>query len=91
MQLAFILYKYFPLAGCSAISCALPECQRRGHSIRVYAMIWEGDVPEGFEVLIAPVKALFNHTRNERFTVPSRRIWPAAGRPRDRLQQDARA
>ena len=69
MQLAFILYKYFPYGGLQRdfMRIAL-ECQRRGHTIRVYAMIWEGEVPEGFEVLIAPVKAIFNHTRNERFT-----------------------
>ena len=69
MTLAFILYKYFPFGGLQRdfMRIAL-ECQRRGHAIRVYAMIWEGEVPDGFEVLIAPVKALFNHTRNERFT-----------------------
>lgn len=69
MQLAFILYKYFPFGGLQRdfMRIAL-ECQRRGHAIRVYAMIWEGEVPAGFEVLIAPVKAIFNHTRNERFT-----------------------
>ena len=45
-------------------------------------MIWEGEVPDGF-VLIAPVKALFNHTRNERFTA-----WVEADlakRPVDRV------
>lgn len=69
MQLAFVLYKYFPFGGLQRdfMRIAL-ECQRRGHAIRVYTMIWEGDVPEGFEVLIAPVKALFNHKRNEKFT-----------------------
>ena len=84
MQLAFILYKYFPFGGLQRdfMRIAL-ECQRRGHSIRVYAMIWEGEVPDGFEVLIAPVKALFNHTRNERFTA-----WVGADlakRPVDRV------
>ncbi|UPQ82367.1 glycosyltransferase family 4 protein [Pseudomonas knackmussii] len=84
MQLAFILYKYFPFGGLQRdfMRIAL-ECQRRGHQIRVYAMIWEGEVPEGFEVLIAPVKALFNHTRNERFTA-----WveaDLANRPVDRV------
>ena len=84
MQLAFILYKYFPFGGLQRdfMRIAL-ECQRRGHMIRVYAMIWEGEVPEGFEVLIAPVKALFNHTRNERFTA-----WVQADlakRPVDRV------
>ncbi|WP_312234294.1 glycosyltransferase family 4 protein, partial [Stutzerimonas nitrititolerans] len=84
MQLAFILYKYFPFGGLQRdfMRIAL-ECQRRGHSIRVYAMIWEGEVPDGFEVLIAPVKALFNHTRNERFTAWVER--DLAARPVDRV------
>jgi UDP-glucose:(heptosyl)LPS alpha-1,3-glucosyltransferase len=84
MQLAFVLYKYFPFGGLQRdfMRIAL-ECQRRGHAIRVYTMIWEGDIPEGFEVLIAPVKALFNHRRNEKFTA-----WVEADlarRPVDRV------
>lgn len=84
MQLAFVLYKYFPFGGLQRdfMRIAL-ECQKRGHQIRVYTLIWEGDVPEGFEVLVAPVKALFNHRRNEKLSA-----WMAADlakRPVDRL------
>ncbi len=69
MQLAFVLYKYFPFGGLQRDFMRIAqECQARGHSIRVYTLIWEGDVPPGFEVLVAPVKALFNHKRNEKFT-----------------------
>ena len=66
MQLAFVLYKYFPFGGLQRdfMRIAL-ECQQRGHQIRVYTLIWEGDVPPGFEVLVAPVKAFFNHRRNQ--------------------------
>lgn len=69
MQLAFILYKYFPFGGLQRdfLRIAL-ECQRRGHAIRVYTPIWEGEVPAGFEVVQVPVKALFNHRRNEKLT-----------------------
>ena len=84
MQLAFVLYKYFPFGGLQRdfMRIAL-ECQQRGHSIRVYTLIWEGDVPPGFEVLVAPVKAIFNHRRNEKLT-----DWmnaDLAKRPVDRL------
>ncbi|WP_426151524.1 glycosyltransferase family 4 protein [Pseudomonas sp. DC3000-4b1] len=84
MQLAFVLYKYFPFGGLQRdfMRIAL-ECQARGHQIRVYTLIWEGDVPPGFEVLVAPVKALFNHRRNEKLSA-----WMAADlarRPVDRL------
>lgn len=84
MQLAFVLYKYFPFGGLQRdfMRIAL-ECQRRGHAIRVYTLIWEGEVPPGFEVLVAPVRAWFNHVRNERFTA-----WVQADlgrRPVDRV------
>lgn len=84
MQLAFVLYKYFPFGGLQRdfMRIAL-ECQQRGHQIRVYTLIWEGDVPQGFEVLVAPVKALFNHRRNEKLLA-----WMQADlaeRPVDRL------
>jgi UDP-glucose:(heptosyl)LPS alpha-1,3-glucosyltransferase len=67
MQLAFVLYKYFPFGGLQRdfMRIAL-ECQRRGHRIRVYTLIWEGEVPAGFEVLVGSVKALSNHRRNEK-------------------------
>jgi len=84
MQLAFILYKYFPFGGLQRdfMRIAL-ECQARGHAIRVYTPIWEGEVPAGFEVVVVPVKALFNHKRNEKLTA-----WieaDLAKRPVDRV------
>ncbi|HSC82581.1 MAG TPA: glycosyltransferase family 4 protein, partial [Pseudomonas sp.] len=79
MQLAFVLYKYFPFGGLQRdfLRIAL-ECQQRGHAIRVYTPIWEGAVPAGFDVRVAPIKALFNHHRNERFSA-----WLAADLARD--------
>ncbi len=69
MELAFVLYKYFPFGGLQRDFMRIARvCQDRGHSIRVYTLIWEGDVPAGFEVLVAPVKALSNHRRNAKFT-----------------------
>jgi len=79
MQLAFVLYKYFPFGGLQRdfMRIAL-ECQARGHAIRVYTPIWEGEVPAGFDVRVAPVRALFNHHRNEKFSA-----WLAADLARD--------
>jgi len=84
MQLAFVLYKYFPFGGLQRdfMRIAL-ECQQRGHQIRVYTLIWEGDVPPGFEVLVVPVKAFSNHRRNIKLSA-----WMEADlakRPVDRL------
>jgi UDP-glucose:(heptosyl)LPS alpha-1,3-glucosyltransferase len=84
MQLAFVLYKYFPFGGLQRDFMRIARvCQERGHHIRVYTLIWEGDVPEGFEVLMVPVIALSNHRRNEKFTA-----WvqnDLAARPVDRV------
>lgn len=84
MQLAFVLYKYFPYGGLQRDFMRIARiCQQRGHAIRVYTLIWEGDIPDGFEVLVAPVRALSNHRRNEKFTA----WWQAdvARRPVDRV------
>lgn len=84
MQLAFILYKYFPFGGLQRDFMRIAqECQARGHAVRVYTPIWEGEVLAGFEVVVVPVKALFNHKRNEKLTA-----WVEADlakRPVDRL------
>ncbi|WP_300336739.1 glycosyltransferase family 4 protein [Accumulibacter sp.] len=69
MQLAFCLYKYFPFGGlqrdCMRIALA---CQARGHALRIYTLEWRGDVPDGFEVVLVPVRALTNQRRYARFS-----------------------
>lgn len=69
MQLAFVLYKYFPFGGLQRdfLRIAL-ECQQRGHRIRVYTISWQGDIPAGFDVVLLPAKAWTNHSRNEKFS-----------------------
>jgi UDP-glucose:(heptosyl)LPS alpha-1,3-glucosyltransferase len=68
LKLAFCLYKYFPYGGLQRDFIRIAkECQRRGHEIRVYTLVWRGDIPDGFNVVIVPVDALTNHTRYERF------------------------
>ncbi|WP_309270162.1 glycosyltransferase family 4 protein [Azonexus sp.] len=68
MQLAFCLYKYFPYGGLQRdfLRIAL-ACQAREHAVRVYTLSWSGEVPEDFEVVLVPVKALTNTRRYARF------------------------
>ena len=68
MQLAFCLYKYFPFGGLQRdfLRIAL-ACQARGHAVRVYALEWEGEIPNGFELVVVPVTALSNVRRYARF------------------------
>src|SRR5690625_1678429 len=69
MQLAFLLYKYFPFGGLQRDFVRIAqECQRRGHTIRVYTLSWEGEVPQGFELVKVPVRSMLNHRRYARFT-----------------------
>ncbi|MDR2452609.1 MAG: glycosyltransferase family 4 protein, partial [Candidatus Accumulibacter sp.] len=84
MQLAFCLYKYFPFGGLQRdfLRIAL-SCRARGHAIRVYALEWTGEVPDGFEVIAVPVSAFLNARRYELFSA-----WMArdlALRPADRV------
>jgi UDP-glucose:(heptosyl)LPS alpha-1,3-glucosyltransferase len=69
MQLAFALFKYFPYGGLQRdfLRIAL-ACQTRGHSIRVYTLSWQGDIPQGFDIVTVPVKALTNPRRYEKFS-----------------------
>lgn len=67
--IAFSLFDYFPHGGLQRdfLLIAL-ECQRRGAEVRVYTLSWEGPVPAGFDVRIAPVRALSNHRRAKEFS-----------------------
>ena len=67
--LAFCLYKYMTFGGLQLdfIRIAM-ECQSRGYSIRVYALSWDGYIPEGFDIILVPVSALTNHSRNQKFS-----------------------
>ena len=84
MHIAFCLYKYFPFGGLQRdfLRIAL-ACQARGHAVRVYTLEWRGEVPEGFELLRVPVRALSNHVRYAKFS-----RWVAdhlAGHPVERV------
>ena len=68
MLIAFCLFKYFPFGGIPRDLMKMSdECKKRGHTVRVYAAKWEGPRPDDIELFIAPVKALSNRVRYERF------------------------
>lgn len=80
MNIAFALYKYFPFGGLQRdlLRIAL-ECQTRGHHIRIYTFAWEGEVPEGFEIVTVPKKGLSSQSKNRHFSrwlSDHRRIHP---------------
>jgi UDP-glucose:(heptosyl)LPS alpha-1,3-glucosyltransferase len=64
MKLAFCLFKYFPYGGLQRDFLRIArECLRRGHTIDVYTMRWEGGVEPGLTVHVLPVRGWQNHTR----------------------------
>lgn len=64
MRLAFCLFKYYPFGGLERDFQRIAiEAQKRQHSITVYTMSWEGEIPTGFSVVIVPVKGFGNHAR----------------------------
>lgn len=68
MQLAFCIFKYFPFGGIQRDLRKLASaCVARGHTVRVYTIRWNGPMLDGVDVRIAPVKAVTNHRRYERF------------------------
>ncbi|MGI9273838.1 MAG: glycosyltransferase family 4 protein [Endozoicomonas sp.] len=68
MILAFALYKYFPFGGLQRdfLRIAL-ECQKQGHTVRVYTTSWQGDKPEGFDIKVLPPQGSSNHKRMASF------------------------
>ncbi|MCN4144620.1 MAG: glycosyltransferase family 4 protein [Thiohalomonas sp.] len=69
MKLAFVLFKYFPYGGLERDFLRIAKiCQSRGHEIFVYSFIWEGDLPEGFNLTLIPVKGISNHQRISNFS-----------------------
>lgn len=68
VQLAFLLYKYFPFGGMQRDFLQFAKaCSARGHNIRVYALSWEGPRPDDLEFVEVRVSAASNHARNRRY------------------------
>jgi len=68
MHFAFCLYKHFPYSGLSLDMLRIAnECTQRGHKATVFTGSWEGDIPDGLEVVIIKHFGLTNHTRAHTF------------------------
>ncbi len=68
MHFAFCLYKHFPYSGLSLDMLRITnECIQRGHQATVYTGSWEGEIPEGLNVVLIHHFGLTNHTRAASF------------------------
>ena len=68
MHFAFCLYKHFPYSGLSLDMLRIAsECTQRGHKATVFTGSWEGEVPDGVEVVLIKHFGFTNHTRAQSF------------------------
>lgn len=68
MNIAFCLYKYFPYGGLQRdfLRVALTVASR-GHHVQVFTQSWQGERPEGLEIILVPVTSRTNHGKNEQY------------------------
>ncbi len=68
MKLAFCLYNYFPYGGLERDFMDISrECLKRGHTIDVFTLLWEGDKPTDMTINILPSKGLTSHRQTASF------------------------
>ncbi len=64
MKLAVCLYKFFPFGGLARDFLRIMTiCRDRGYEIDVYVMEWQGEIPDGFNVHIMPLRGWTNHSK----------------------------
>lgn len=69
MQLAFVIFKYFPFGGAQRDMMRIArECVKRGHEVHVYTLSWKGEPPEaGINAHVLPARGWLNHRRYRDF------------------------
>ena len=69
MKLHFIIYHYFPYGGQQRDFMRIASgCMKRGHQVTVYTLEWQGSIPPGMDVRVAPVRALSRLSGLKRFS-----------------------
>ncbi|MBW2329856.1 MAG: glycosyltransferase family 4 protein [Deltaproteobacteria bacterium] len=67
-KFAFCLFKYFPFGGLQRDFLRIAKvCLERGHQVDVYTGSWQGEIPDGLDVSILPLRGFTNHRRYESF------------------------
>ncbi len=57
MKLCFLIYNYFPYGGQQRDFMRIATtCMQRGHEVKVFTLRWQGDIPEGMDVTLVPIK-----------------------------------
>lgn len=68
MKFAFIIFKYFPFGGMQRdMLRTANELTKRGHTVEIFTMSWQGDVSAEIKVHVLPQTGWFNYTRYQKF------------------------
>ncbi|MFT7227708.1 MAG: UDP-glucose:(heptosyl)LPS alpha-1,3-glucosyltransferase, partial [Methylophilaceae bacterium] len=61
MKFAFIIFKYFPFGGMQRdMLRTAHELIKRGHTVEVFTLSWQGEAPKGMAIHVLPQKGWFN-------------------------------
>lgn len=68
MKFAFVIFKYFPYGGIQRdMMKLLRESQRRGHSVKVFTLRWQGPITDDVDFLELPIVGFNRHTQYDNF------------------------
>ena len=68
VRVAFAIFKCFPHGGVARdLRKIAAECLARGHFVRIYAMIAQGEPLAGAEIVTLPTRGVRGHVRQRRF------------------------
>tara|TARA_R110002073_G_scaffold84612_4_gene201716 strand:- start:22055 stop:23164 length:1110 start_codon:yes stop_codon:yes gene_type:complete len=68
MNIAFVVFDYFPYGGLQRDMLAIAKvCRERLHRVTILARSWQGDIPDGETVELLPIGAGSNHSRDAAF------------------------
>ncbi len=66
MRLAFVVSLWFPFGGMQRSLLRIAQaCVARGHQVDIYTGEWQGDRPDGIDVIELDTRALTNHRSND--------------------------
>ena len=67
-KIAILLYRYFPYGGLQKDFLATAkELLSRGHELKIFTRSWEGDIPEGLNVMQLGEAGFTNYSKNQTF------------------------
>lgn len=69
MNFVLLIYTYFPFGGQQRDMLRIcQEMLNRGHSVEVFTMSWQGDIPDGLTITTVPKKSISRLKRYKQFT-----------------------